>query len=206
LQGHCALPTDEETRRLELYNQGLTDDEIALLVGCSPNAVGKWRWRRGLPAHRKAVRRRGKKGCPYLDPAEHERRLELYNQGLSDGQIAAIIGRHSSSIFFWRRRCGLPAHQHNDQHNGTVSSGVPMNQVLTPEQCAEMRMFLTALVALRRELPPGQKPDIRKFIAQWRKLRNQLYPIINDAVEKSLKGKPGYVNKQYGASANSSIG
>ena len=174
LRSRCFLPPEEEARRLEMYHQGLTDREIVPLVGCSSSGIAAWRWKRGLPAH------------PILDQAEHERRLEMYYQGKSDPEIAAAVSRTSQSINHWRKRHGLPPHQWRDR----IPSGVPMDQVLAPEQYAEMRMFLAALLALHRKLSPGQKLDVARFMAQWRKLRNQLYPMISDAVEKNLKEKP----------------
>jgi len=180
LQNRCFLPPEKEARRLELYNQGLSDCEIASLVGCSPRGITTWRWKRGLPAHRKFGQQ------SILDQAEHERRLELYHQGKSDVEIATAVGRTSQSINHWRKQHGLPPHQWRNR----IPSGVPMDQVLAPEQCTEMRMFLAALLALCRKLPPGQKLDVTRFMAQWRKLRNQLYPMISNAVEKNLKEKP----------------
>jgi len=62
-----------------------------------------------------------------------------------------------------------------------------MENALTPEQCIEMRLFLGTLLVLHWKMPPRQKPDVGKFMAAWRKLRNQLYPMISDTVEKNLK-------------------
>jgi len=166
LRSRCFLPPEEEARRLALYHQGLTDKEIGAAIGLRPRAVALWRWKRGLPANRSG-----------------DRRLELYHQGLSDVQIAAAVGRNPQTICDWRQRHGLPP-------NETQRKGCRMEDALTPEQCAEMRLFLTALVALHRELPPEQKPDVARFMAQWRKLRNQLYPMISDAVRKNPRREP----------------
>jgi len=166
LRSHCFLPPEEEARRLELYRQGLTDKEIGVAIGLRPRAVALWRWKRGLPVNRSG-----------------DRRLELYRQGLSDAQIAAAVGRNPQTICDWRQRHGLPP-------NETQKRGCCMENALTPEQCTEMRLFLAALVALHRELSPEQKLDVARFMAQWRKLRNQLYPMISNVVEKNLKEKP----------------
>lgn len=44
-----------------------------------------------------------------------------------------------------------------------------MNEVLTPEQCVKMRLFLGTLLAAAKTLPPGQRPDVTCFIREWRK-------------------------------------
>jgi len=157
LRSHCLSP-EEEARRLELYNQGLSDYEIASFASCSAEGIASWRRRRGLSAHRKHK--------------EYDQRLELYHQGLSDAEIASIVGCEQRTICNWRKCHGLLPHQRKRKHrqyNNTVK--VHMSQVLTAEQCAEMRLFLGTLVALSRSLPPGQKPDVGRFMMRWRQLR-----------------------------------
>jgi len=45
-----------------------------------------------------------------LPSEEKEKRMRLYDQGLTDREIAQRVGRANVSIFFWRRSMGLPAH------------------------------------------------------------------------------------------------
>ena len=44
-----------------------------------------------------------------LDAEEHEKRLALYRQGMTDGQIAQECGCSYSAILGWRTRLKLPA-------------------------------------------------------------------------------------------------
>lgn len=44
-----------------------------------------------------------------LSPEEHQERLRLYNQGLTDGQIGAQVCVTKEAIYFWRRKYGIPA-------------------------------------------------------------------------------------------------
>jgi len=157
LRSHCLSP-EEEARRLELYNQGLSDYEIASFASCSAEGIASWRRRRGLSAHRKHK--------------EYDQRLELYHRGLSDAEIASIVGCEQRTICNWRKCHGLLPHQRKRKHrqyNNTVK--VHMSQVLTAEQCAEMRLFLGALAALSKSLPSGQRPDVGRFMRRWRQLR-----------------------------------
>jgi len=100
------------------------------------------------------------KGYRTLAPEEESRRLELYRAGLHDGEIAARVGTLPQTILGWRRSRGLPPHPH---------TSCPMEQPLSPNECAEMQRFLAVLVALRRELPPGRTPDVALFMKRWRK-------------------------------------
>lgn len=40
-----------------------------------------------------------------------EKARTLYDQGLSDGEIAAEVGSTTGAVGFWRRKLGLPANQ-----------------------------------------------------------------------------------------------
>jgi len=102
------------------------------------------------------------KGYRTLAPEEESRRLALYRAGLRDGEIAARVGTLPQTILGWRRSRGLPPHPH---------TSCPMEDALTPDECAEMRRFLAVLVALRRELPAGRKVEVAAFMAEWRKWR-----------------------------------
>ncbi len=52
------LPAEEEARRRELYRQGLNDEQIARVVGRSPQTIGHWRWKRGLKPNRTRMKPR----------------------------------------------------------------------------------------------------------------------------------------------------
>ena len=44
-----------------------------------------------------------------LNPAEHQRRLEMYQAGYSDAAIARESGVRTGTIWYWRKKHGLPA-------------------------------------------------------------------------------------------------
>lgn len=45
-----------------------------------------------------------------LTKEEFNKRMKLYNDGLSDCQIAKILNKSCKSIQLWRKRNNLPAH------------------------------------------------------------------------------------------------
>ncbi len=87
------LPPEEEKKRRELYDQGMTDREIAERCYVSRGVIYKWRKRRGLP---------------YNSQYDERKRHNLYRQGLNDYEIAARCGVTQPAIFQWREKMGLP--------------------------------------------------------------------------------------------------
>lgn len=91
-----------DEQRMELYNQGMSDCEIAVRQGVSQAAIAKWRNNHKLQRN---IQEKTKKWCK----ESFAERMELYNKGLSDGQIAKELGLNTSTIMQWRHRRGLPA-------------------------------------------------------------------------------------------------
>jgi len=85
---------DAEDRRLALYQQGLSDGQIATQIGVTRSAIAYWRKANKLAANQ-----------PSLE--KHARRMSLYRQGMNDCQIAVAIGVHRTSIAEWRTANGL---------------------------------------------------------------------------------------------------
>ena len=50
-----------------------------------------------------------KSKCVYSDKEEKEQRMELYNKGLNDVEIAKIQNRSIACVSLWRNRKGLPS-------------------------------------------------------------------------------------------------
>lgn len=69
--------------------------------------------------------------------ARHKQRLALYRQGLTDSQIAARVGVTLRTIAAWRSKHGL---RFNPSKRGY--GGVPMSEVLTPDQQETARLGL----------------------------------------------------------------
>ena len=103
--------TDEQKRLIaELSKQGKSDPKIAKLIGISRSVIGKYRRDVGI---KPAVTRGAK---TKLSDAEQERRMMLYNKGLTDAALAVALNLSKEAVSDWRRRSGkLPANigKHN---------------------------------------------------------------------------------------------
>ncbi|MCW6531186.1 hypothetical protein NED98_13115 [Sphingomonas sp. MMSM20] len=100
--------------RLSLYEQGLTDGEIASRTGAKKNTIVVWRRARDLPVNR------GSRTSYRLTPTQRAARMLMYQLGWSDRHIAREQGVHKTSIRGWRRDLGLAANFSlgvNELHN-----------------------------------------------------------------------------------------
>lgn len=93
------IAKEKQNKRLSLYNQGLSDSEIARRLGLTQNAIGYWRREQDLSPN-------SLRGGRVLGDKE-KKRLELYNQGLNDSEIGREIGCERYTITYWRRAHGL---------------------------------------------------------------------------------------------------
>ena len=87
-------------QRLKLYNQNLSDTEIAQIQGVTVCAIASWRIKNLLPNN---------SNTRNLSDAENNRRMELYEQGLFDRDIAKKLDIKPQAIAEWRKRRGLPS-------------------------------------------------------------------------------------------------
>lgn len=88
--------------RIKLYNAGMSDREIAEVVGCSPDNIATWRGKQGLPPNP------GKAANRHVPPEQEALRMRLYEQGLSDSQAAKRCGLTTMGFARWRQRHKLP--------------------------------------------------------------------------------------------------
>jgi len=103
-----------------------------------------------------------------------DNRMELYQQGLKDADIAKAVGVGQSTITYWRKTRGLPAHQKRKKKSVRPGypyqfkyAGKPMETVLNPDQCEVMRdLFRLLITASDRN--PG-KVDVTRIINFYRK-------------------------------------
>ena len=107
------LSEEEEKKRLDLYNQGMSDAEIANRVYVTKSVICNWRTRRGLsPNAPKGFQKGNKYGCMgRLSEVKENKRCMLLCRGLNDAQIARIVGVDNSTISQWRRSRGLPSNR-----------------------------------------------------------------------------------------------
>lgn len=107
------LSEEEEKKRLDLYNQGMSDAQIAKRVYVEKNAIQHWRKRRGFPPNApKGFQKGNKYGCMgRLSEVKENKRCMLLCRGLNDTQIAGIVGVENSTISQWRRSRGLPSNR-----------------------------------------------------------------------------------------------
>ena len=107
------LSEEEEKKRLDLYNQGMSDAEIAKRCYVIKSVVNGWRTRRGLPPNApKGFQKGNKYGCiGRLSDIQENKRRDLLKRGLNDTQIARIVGVENSTISQWRRSRGLPSNR-----------------------------------------------------------------------------------------------
>ncbi len=88
-----SLPDEEHQRRMELYREGLTDGEIADIVGVKTCTIWEWRNKTGLNPN---VNVGG------LSKKDIDRRKKLIKKGLSDREVAERIGIETSALQKWR--------------------------------------------------------------------------------------------------------
>ena len=93
---------EDQRRRRELYDRGLSDREIAEETGAKISTVTSWRDNFGLTPNPG-----GKRGIPV---SWEEDGLRLYREGKTDREIAEAVGRSVATVGEWRRKHGLALH------------------------------------------------------------------------------------------------
>lgn len=95
------IPEKEHQKRLKYYNLGMNDRQIGEKVGLSKEGIYHWRKRNDLPANDKPFSK--------ISNKKHQKRMELYNKGLTDEQIAEKVEISKYGIRSWRYRNNLPS-------------------------------------------------------------------------------------------------
>lgn len=94
----------DNERARALYDQGMSDRQIANALGVTRRGVLDWRHRNRLLCHEQHDMRIRKSMI-------NEIRAEmLYKKGMSDQRIADEIGATKSAVRSWRRRTNRPGH------------------------------------------------------------------------------------------------
>ena len=75
----------------KMYEAGMTDAAIARELGCSKNAIWRWRERRELPAN-----------IPWK--LKGQKVIQMFLQGYTEQEIAEALSESRTTIHEWRRR------------------------------------------------------------------------------------------------------
>ena len=81
--------------RLELYNMGLSDKEIAEKVFLTQSAISGWRRKNNLKTNHPR---------PVITQKIEEKMLFLYKSGLSDREIGDCVSLSKPTVQRWRQR------------------------------------------------------------------------------------------------------
>lgn len=84
--------------RLELYNMGLSDKEIAEKVFLTQSAISGWRRKNNLKTNHPR---------PVITQKIEEKMLFLYKSGLSDREIGNCVSLSKPTVQRWRQKNNL---------------------------------------------------------------------------------------------------
>ena len=93
--------------RMELYEQGLNDEEMAELEKVCSTTIYYWRKAKELQPNPTKLQ--------LVQQEKDKKRLEFYNQGLSDKEIATKCSEKASAIKGWRERNKLKCNIHKQK-------------------------------------------------------------------------------------------
>lgn len=170
--------------RRELYDQGLSDIEIARLQKVDRTAVVGWRKRNGLPPH------------VATKPGVAERmarRRELHDAGQSDCAIARELGVSQAVVTRWRAKVGLPTNKEGfGQHHLTPEARarrIVLYQLRWSDHAiaAHEGVSLSVIWAWRNRM--GLAPNFASGVTQRRNPRpgmGSLIPRIRKAIGRGL--------------------
>lgn len=94
------ISRQDHEKRMALYNQGLSDQEIGEKLYLSYATIAYWRKINGLPSNSEHRR---------ITPDMEAEMLRMHQDGMSDGQISQESGMKKATVVSWRRRRGLAA-------------------------------------------------------------------------------------------------
>lgn len=77
-----------------------------------------------------------------VEHTQHERRLALYRQGLTDPEIARALGMSISTITNWRKRAGLKRVSKRKRKDDKYFKLIRCNDPLPPDELAVMKRRL----------------------------------------------------------------
>ena len=127
-----------------LYEQGLTDSEIARRCGLSHREIIRnWRKQEGLPSHvRKTTAR--------ISEVQHQA-WALYDKGADDEEIGREVGLSAGTIARWRQNLGLPTQYARWMEKQKKQVPALLEKGLSDQQIADRLGISTTTVAFCRE-------------------------------------------------------
>lgn len=96
------LTAEEHETRIDLYNKGMNDSEIAKILHYSPENIRYWRKKNNLPC----VKTNNKK--VKLTDKMLKKMFKLYSKGYTDRLLGKELGINRTTVFYWRKRKNLP--------------------------------------------------------------------------------------------------
>ena len=81
-----------------------------------------------------------------LSPEEHERRLALWRQGMTDAEIATSLGMSAATVYSWRRAWGLGRVNKRKRKDDKYFKLLRCNDPLPPEELVVMKRRLRGLL------------------------------------------------------------
>jgi len=168
------LSEEENALRLELYEKGYSDREIADEVGVARSAICVWRQRNNLEGNAKQGGVEGDR----LSEENIQLRLSMIEQGLSDGEIAEQLGITKSAFTIWRNKRGIPPNR-------------PRGGQRLPKNMQKRRIELYKRGFSDREI--AEKIGISKSgVQRWRK-REGIKSNFNKTFDFTSSWKLGYL-------------
>lgn len=110
------LSTEEEKKRMELWEKGYTDSQIGKTCGVCYTTINHWRKKHNLKSNSKGQGRR-------LEDSEEKLRCDLFTEGYTDAEIAEVVNISKSAVSLWRSNRKLQHHHlTNDGKYGNLTS------------------------------------------------------------------------------------
>lgn len=91
------LAEARDAERLEMYDRGMTDTQIAAALGVAQNTITVWRTSRGLPSQ--TEKKKAKEEFAFR---------RLYEAGYTLAECEKLIGRARATLAAWRDAAGIP--------------------------------------------------------------------------------------------------
>lgn len=157
--------------RYILHRLGWTDAEIAYADGVAPTTVANWRVRRGLPLNRS--KRTSPVPRSQIQAECDAARMALYEQGLSDADIAERCGTSPQVIMRWRRYRKLRTNHRKPRARRTT----PRRRNTRPANSWAIRALLyeqglTDVEIARAEAIARPDAPTPQAIRDWRRKQN----------------------------------